>query len=183
MCLNSWMTYWRHRCAFVETPSSFGLSLALTHLLLLLLRRSSASSACIWKSAGKVRCRVSTSSLCARSLPTSSDSPPDPLGARSRSAAPAPLEDRREASACAQKTRSIYLMTAVLTWCVSSGGGGPSYGWESICWLAFCLLRLFFLNICTPLQTWRHRGLTVGAGESGEEDTSDAFTDAGRSCR
>lgn len=148
----------------------------------LLLRRSSASSACIWKSAGKVRCRVSTSSLCARSPPTSSGSPRDPLGARSRSAAPAPLEDRRDASACARKTRFICPMTAVLTWCVSSGGGGPSYRWEPVCWLAFCLLWLLFFNVCHPLQTWRHRGLTVGAGEPGEEDTSNAFADTGRPC-
>lgn len=53
-----------------------------------------------------MRCHVSTNSLCVRSLPTSSGSPPDPLGARSRSAAPAPLEDRRQASPRAQKNRS-----------------------------------------------------------------------------
>lgn len=179
LCLNSWMSYWRHGCAFVGTSTSFCISLALTHLP---LRQSSASSAYIWKSAGKVRCHVSTNSLCARSLLTSSGSPPDPLGARSRSAAPAPLEDRRQASPCVQKNRSICPMTAVLTWCVSSGGGGPSYGWEPVCRLAFCLLWLLFLSVCSTLQTWRHRGLTVGAREAGEEDSSDAFADTGRSC-
>lgn len=179
LCLNSWMTYWRHRWAFVETTTSFCISLALTHLL---LPQSSASSACIWKSAGKVRCHVSTNSLCARSLPTSSGSPPDPLGAQSRSAAPAPLEDRRQASPCVQKDRSICSVTAVLTWCVSSGGGGPRYGWEPVRWLAFCLLWLLFLSVCSTLQTWRHWGLTVGARKTGKEDSSDAFADTGCSC-
>lgn len=55
-----------------------------------------------------MRCRASTSSPCVRSLPTSSGSPPGLLGARSRFAAPAPLEDRREASPCAQ-TKEIHL--------------------------------------------------------------------------
>lgn len=179
MCLHSWMSDWRHRCAFVETSASFCISLALTRLP---PRQSLASSACIWKSARKVRCRVSTNSLCVRSLPTSSGSQPDPPVARSPSAAPAPLEDKREASPCAWKNRSVCPMTAVLTWRVGGGGGGPSYGWEAVRWLAFCLLWLLFLSVCPTLQTWRHRGLTVGAREAGEEDSTDAFADTGRSC-
>lgn len=61
-----------------------------------------------------MRCRESTNSLCARSPPTSSGSPPDPLGARSPSAAPAPLEDRRQASPCAQE-KQIHLFDASCT--------------------------------------------------------------------
>lgn len=62
------------------------LSLALECLLL----GQRVSTYCIWRSARRVQCHVSTSSLCVRSQLTNSGSLPDPPAARSRCAFPAP---------------------------------------------------------------------------------------------
>jgi len=156
----------------------------------LLLGQGASSSACMWRPAGRARCHASTSSPCARSPPTNSDSPPDPPGAQSRHASPAPLQDRnRDVRTDCWRTRvgclpwSFGAGTSKPTWRVSDGRGGPDHGGEAVRRLAFSPLLLLFLHAHHSLQSQRDRGLAVGAGEPREEDASDALSDARRSCR
>lgn len=178
LCLSSWMTNRRHGCAFGETTSAsasvwlWGVCCCIrAQRLLLVYEIQQEKCDVVWAPIACVRghCR--------------------PVAALHQTLSELEVHSllqlhwkTRKASPRVQKNRSICPITAVLTWCVSSGGGGPSYGWEPICRLAFCLLWLLFLSVCSTLQTWRHRGLTVGARETGKEDSSDAFADTGRSC-
>lgn len=147
------------------------------------LGQGGLSSACIWRSAWRVLCHVSTSNLCVRSPLTNSDSPPGPPGAQSRCAAPAPLKDTNRdfrTDLNLPNPDTNVMCVCELTWCVSNGGGGPDQGGEAVCRMAFCSLLLLFLSVRPPLQSQRHRGLAVGAGETWEEDSSDALPYARR---